>query len=203
MSAITAPRFQTVSGEPVLNTNLVSITAETEWGPLGQWGPIPAVIPGPFTVSEFREYLLADSDGVEPPEMDAEFHFTHEDLSPTNVILSGTEIPKSEDESHVHVASIIDWEAAGFYPKFWIALYLLHPNGAHWLSLDEEQCRTDVNLAMQYAVMVSRSLTKLGWPSGGEMFPWWRNFIKGKREVYLRLSAERNLAKAAEKLRVE
>ena len=203
LSAITAPRFQKVSGEPVGESRLIGAYGERAPGPYGEWGPVIGGAPGPFTPSELREFLLEISNGVEPPEMDDEFHFTHGDLSPTNVILSGTEIPKSLDKSHVHVASVIDWERAAFYPKFWIALYLFHPTGAHWLSLGEEQYRENVNLVAEYAVMVNMVLTKLGWPSGGEMLPWLREFVEGRNAVNARRAEERKLAKAVEKLRVE
>ena len=203
LSEITAPRFQDASGGPVADESLVLLD-RSRGGPLSDWGPYRGGVPGPFTSSEFREYLLAISNGVEPPEMDAEFCFTHGDLSPGNVILSGTESPRSEDKSHVHVAAIIDWERAAFVPKFWIMLYLVHPLGAHWLSLGEEQYRTNVNLAMQYAAMVSEVLKKeLAWPLGEEMFPWLRQFVNGRNEVRSRRHKEEKLAKEAEKLRVE
>ena len=109
---------------------------------------------------------------MEPSDdMDAAFYITHADLSPTNIILSGTAVPKSEDgASYVHIAAIVDWESAAFYPRFWIALYLVHPLGAHWLTLGDEQYRENVNLATQYAVIISRVLTGFRWPVCRDLF---------------------------------
>ena len=200
LSDITAPRFQDASGEPVADGSLVKLEAVEASNPLGVWALVSGVIPGPFTSSELHEHLLTESDGVEPPEMDAEFHFTHGDLSPGNVILYGTEIPKSKDKSHVHVASIIDWERAAFYPKFWITLYLVHPLGVHRLTLDENQLRENVNLTWEYARMVSGVLVELEWPYGGTMIPWLRKFMEGRNQVSRRRGKEKKLTETVEKL---
>ena len=55
-----------------------------------------------------RHFSLPSPDS---PALGAEFHFYHPDLGPSNIIMS-------DDGS---VAGIIDWESAGFYPRFWIA----------------------------------------------------------------------------------
>ncbi|KAB8356495.1 hypothetical protein FH972_024078 [Carpinus fangiana] len=64
----------------------------------------------PLTVAEaltvFEKYTPPD---MESPEI-KEFHFYHPDLGPGNIMV--------RDGS---IVAIIDWEAAGFYPYFWIA----------------------------------------------------------------------------------
>ena len=54
------------------------------------------------------QYFSASS--VECPALERVFHFYHPDLGPGNIIVSNGS-----------VAGIIDWEAAGYYPRFWIA----------------------------------------------------------------------------------
>ena len=44
------------------------------------------------------------------PNLEMVFHFYHPDLGPGNILVSGGRI-----------AGVIDWEAAGYYPRFWIA----------------------------------------------------------------------------------
>ncbi|KAB8596109.1 hypothetical protein FH972_025818 [Carpinus fangiana] len=64
----------------------------------------------PLMVSQAQLYL----DKYNPPGMKApqvnKFHFYHADLGPGNIILFNGS-----------VAAIVDWESAGFYPRFWIA----------------------------------------------------------------------------------
>jgi hypothetical protein len=48
-----------------------------------------------------------------PPAIGDKFYFYHTDLGPTNILIS-------DDGSTV--TAILDWESAGFYPKFWIPL---------------------------------------------------------------------------------
>jgi hypothetical protein len=44
------------------------------------------------------------------PSLGERFHFYHADLGPTNILLSDKGV------------FILDWESAGYYPKFWIPL---------------------------------------------------------------------------------
>ena len=69
--------------------------------------------PGPLIVEEFQEGMRQASDIVKLPELDSAFHLDHR-----HIIISGMDIPKEDGKSHVHVADIIDWERAGFCPRF-------------------------------------------------------------------------------------
>lgn len=63
---------------------------------------------GPLTGEECVRYFLAPSPVC--PSVGGAFCFYHPDLGPGNIIVRDG-----------RVAGIIDWEAAGYYPLFWIA----------------------------------------------------------------------------------
>ncbi|OAX85189.1 hypothetical protein ACJ72_00418 [Emergomyces africanus] len=65
---------------------------------------------GPLTLSESLEYFtVLDSDLC--PQIGKVFYLYHADLGPGNIMVS-------KDGS---ITDILDWEAAGFYPRFWMA----------------------------------------------------------------------------------
>ena len=82
-----------VTGKPVLEPFLSSL----ESGLLGA-----------VTEKESLEYFSSPSAGS--PPLDGGFRFYHPDPGPGNIIISDG-----------IVAGVIDWEAAGNYPVFWIA----------------------------------------------------------------------------------
>ncbi|KAL2817143.1 hypothetical protein BJX63DRAFT_429862 [Aspergillus granulosus] len=65
---------------------------------------------GPMSTESFVRYLQRISD-FQPPPVN-EFYFYHADLSPTNILVSDSGT----------VLGILDWESAGYYPKFWLPL---------------------------------------------------------------------------------
>ncbi|KAL2370089.1 hypothetical protein RJ035_005480 [Blastomyces gilchristii] len=65
---------------------------------------------GPLTLTESRKYFtVLDSNLC--PKIGKHFYLYHADLGPGNIMVS-------KDGS---ITGILDWEAAGFYPHFWIA----------------------------------------------------------------------------------
>ncbi|RDK37176.1 hypothetical protein M752DRAFT_287298 [Aspergillus phoenicis ATCC 13157] len=68
------------------------------------WKPRPL---GPFSRIAAEKYFNRISTLPAPPIGD-KFHFYHSDLSPTNILLT-------DDGA---VKAILDWESAGYYPKF-------------------------------------------------------------------------------------
>jgi hypothetical protein len=90
------------------------------YGVFEQWlmGKPPASNPtwlpmtlGPLSGREMKEYMSTISS--EPaPEFDDTLPFYHCDLGPTNILVS------DDGDS---VAAIIDWEAAAYFPSFWVA----------------------------------------------------------------------------------
>lgn len=66
---------------------------------------------GPFSGDEMHAYMTKIS--TEPaPDFEPPFLFYHPDLGPTNIMVS---------EDGNKVAAMIDWEAAGYFPSFWVA----------------------------------------------------------------------------------
>ncbi|KAI9878385.1 MAG: hypothetical protein M1830_001055, partial [Pleopsidium flavum] len=76
----------------------------------------PAIRPI-FTPETARKYLR-DLGGEDPPDIGEYFYFYHPDMGPTNVFVSVSG-PEPQD---VHITAIIDWEAAAYYPHWWISL---------------------------------------------------------------------------------
>lgn len=90
----TSPTLRSVTGKPLLEPWLAISNSQ---------------LIGPLTPEACMRHLsLPSPDG---PALGADFPFYHPDLGPSNIIIS--------DEGSV--AGIIDWEAAGYYPRFWIA----------------------------------------------------------------------------------
>jgi len=85
--------LRSVLGKPVLEPYLA---------------PFGSGLLGPYTYEECARYFTASLGKC--PTLGRDFHFYHPDLGPGNIIVSDG-----------RVAGIIDWEAAGFYPPFWIA----------------------------------------------------------------------------------
>ncbi|PGG95484.1 hypothetical protein AJ79_10036 [Helicocarpus griseus UAMH5409] len=65
---------------------------------------------GPLTSTESLKYFTIPGSNL-CPEIGKAFYLYHADLGPGNIMVS-------EDGS---ITGILDWEAAGFYPRFWIA----------------------------------------------------------------------------------
>jgi len=89
----TSQMLRSVSGKPVLEPYLA---------------PSGSDLLGSYTHEECARYFSASSG--ECPTLGRVFNFYHPDLGPGNIIVSDG-----------RVAGIIDWEAAGYYPRFWIA----------------------------------------------------------------------------------
>ena len=104
LAANTSTRYETVTGLPVSNERwLMDDTPESHL----TWQPR---FLGPFSQGAMLAYLTKISTEP-PPEIDAEFHFYHADLGPTNIMVS----------NDGRLSGIIDWESAAYYPRFWLA----------------------------------------------------------------------------------
>ncbi|SLM34717.1 Protein kinase-like domain [Lasallia pustulata] len=160
LAEITAPAFQDVGGHHLAERYLLPDYDERV---------------EPFTADELREQLRKASNGIEPPEFGPEFHLFHRDMSAENVILSGTDEARTEGKSHVHVAGIVGWRYAGFYPKFWITTFPCLPIPKYTLSATEEQLASPERTYWIWSYMQSldRAMVELGFQNGLDGRSWW------------------------------
>ena len=160
IAEITAPAFQDVEGHRIPDRHFLPYD--------GEWHE-------PFTAEELREQLRKASNGIEPPEFGPEFHLFHGDLGPSNVILSGMDEPRTEGESHVHVAGIVDWQYAGFYPKFWITTLPLLPHPQYALSVTMEQMESPrySHWVGSYIFCLLTAMGELGFQDDFKGQSWW------------------------------
>jgi hypothetical protein len=104
MAGMTSLRFESVDGLGLLEYWLMGKPPASN----PHWLPM---ILGPMSCVELKAYMARISS--EPaPEFEEPLLFYHPDLGPTNVMVS---------DSGDKIAAIIDWESAGYYPKFWVA----------------------------------------------------------------------------------
>jgi len=104
LSAKTSTRYESISGYGVLEYWLMGRPPASH----PTWLPMTL---GPLSWTEMKAYLSNISD--EPaPQFDQAFPFYHCDLGPTNILVS------DDGES---IAAVIDWEAAAYFPSFWVA----------------------------------------------------------------------------------
>lgn len=94
LASITSTQLQNVQGGPVLEPYLAHSKRD---------------LLEPMGVSDCKRYFFR-ADLHPNPNVGEQFHLYHPDLGPGNIIVSNKKI-----------SGIIDWEAAGFYPRFWIA----------------------------------------------------------------------------------
>ncbi|SLM35102.1 Protein kinase-like domain [Lasallia pustulata] len=164
LAKITAPAFQDVEGHHLAERCLIPYDSDKL---------------EPFTAEELREHMRNVSNGIEPPEFGPEFHLFHANTSPSNVLLSGTDEARTEGKSHVHVAGIVDWHDAGFYPKFWITTlpFIRHP--IYYLSVTQEQLESPKYpyWAGSYRDCLRRAMEKLGFRD--DHLSWWIKHYEG------------------------
>ncbi|KAJ5585077.1 uncharacterized protein N7459_004877 [Penicillium hispanicum] len=94
LASVTSPLLQNVQGGSVLEPYLAHSGEQTL---------------EPLTVSDCKKYFCrAELDTN--PDIGEEFYLYHPDLGPGNIMILDQKI-----------SAIIDWESAGFYPRFWIS----------------------------------------------------------------------------------
>ena len=141
----TSPTLRSVTGKPLLEPFLATPKSE---------------LVGPLTHEEcMRHFSLPAPDA---PALEAEFHFYHPDLGPSNIIVSDEGI----------VAGIIDWEAAGYYPRFWVAT---KPAFCPGLDFDPPVAGFE---DAEWRRRLRRELEKLGFPQAAV---WWMEWRKTRR----------------------
>ena len=111
---------------------------------------------GSFTQEECMKYFSLSS--AEGPTLGGEFHFYHPDLGPGNIVVS-------DDGT---VAGILDWEAAGYYPRFWIAT---KPSVSPGLDFDPPLAEFD---DFEWRRCLKMELEVWGYPQASGWYMKWR-----------------------------
>ena len=101
LASITSLKFESATCRGVLEPYL-TVDAESSYP---SWKPRPL---GPFSLEDLNSYLFQQSTCY--PEVELPLYFYHADLGPSNIMVS--------EEGNVE--GILDWESAGFYPRYWI-----------------------------------------------------------------------------------
>ncbi|MCJ1246034.1 hypothetical protein MMC30_003238 [Trapelia coarctata] len=136
LAQFTSTRLESVDGQGVCDSRLLS-EFEGYDEALPKW--MPWFHPT-YTAEQLTSRLL-EEDGAVPPSIGKKFHFYHQDLGPTNIFVADP-IPDEDSELPL-LAALIDWEHAGYYPRWWIgttpfvnSAYLLnwkvHPKVKAW-----------------------------------------------------------------------
>lgn len=112
---------------------------------------------GLLTHKECERYFSAPSDGC--PTIGRDFHFYHPDLGPGNIMVS--------DDGRV--AGILDWEAAGYYPAFWIAT---KPSVSPGLDFDPPIADLD---DFEWRKCLRMELERWGYPQAAEWYMKWES----------------------------
>lgn len=72
-----------------------------------------------YTAEQLTSRLTAQGKGLIPPTIEDEtFHFYHEDMGPSNIFVADP-IPEKNSQQPI-LSAIIDWESAGYLPKWWV-----------------------------------------------------------------------------------
>jgi Ser/Thr protein kinase RdoA (MazF antagonist) len=150
LSQLTSSRVESASGKGVLEGHLDHPKPHSQ----PSWKP---QLLGPMSRSEFSEFLRSRTspdaqDGI--PAIGEQFHFYHCDLGPGNIMIS------QEDGK---VIGILDWESAGFLPKFWFALKVVISAG---FLLDPDYVGTEKKDRTAWALPLRDALLALRCPIG-------------------------------------
>ena len=115
LSKLTSPWLETANGCGVTEAILLGEPDSSDGDTSPSWKPYLHPRYSPQTLTS---HLATHYHGETPPASDDRFCFYHDDLVTRNLFVS---IPTAEGEM-THLTAIIDWETAGYYPRWWIDL---------------------------------------------------------------------------------
>ncbi|KAI4208926.1 MAG: hypothetical protein LQ351_008086 [Letrouitia transgressa] len=141
----TSPMISTAIGTGITFHGWILGSPEPEMKGANNWQPDlhPTLTP------EQLDGTLRHIGGQKSPEKVDHFVFFHGDLAPTNIFLD------KDKNDKWHVSSIIDWEIAGFLPKWYIRT-IVGVSPAYLLN------QKDTKEALTWSFELSRSLEKHG-----------------------------------------
>jgi len=162
-----------------------------------RWDPDTRDVPVlPLTADQLREQMSKYSGGIPIPDLSPVFHFSHEDLGPTNVIVSIGDQPEDGGERKVNVAAIIDWASAVYVPSWWITLGPLVNNHMYVVGLPPPDIDANpvVSKRFDYVDRLDYFMELHGWEPGRTHVAWFMEYIGLVRKDNLRELKEAKLA---------
>ncbi|GKZ28346.1 hypothetical protein AbraIFM66950_003603 [Aspergillus brasiliensis] len=157
LTEATSEKLQSTMGHGVLEAFLTMHPEALH----ASWKPRPL---GPFSLVTAEKYFNRMSTMPAPPIGDR-FYFYHSDLSPTNLLT---------DDGYV--GAILDWESAGYYPKFWIPLKPYRSGG---FKLDIED-----NSRYDWTNLLESHLSELGFKLDHSHVEWQKSLNKTYFDVH-------------------
>lgn len=157
LAQLTSPTLQTATSHGVLEPFLTIEPPFEE----PSWKPN---LLGPFSPSDLDTYLNRGGSGT-PKGLELDFHFYHADLGPTNIMVS-------EDGE---LSGIIDWESAGYYPRFWLGTKPLVSAGFY---LPDDG--SGIQQRKEWALLLADHLKKAGFPSDLETYACWKRTLRAR-----------------------
>lgn len=152
----TSLKYETISGHGVLEHSLMGKLPASH----PSWLP-PLV--GPFSGSEMKAYMARIS-SAPIPEFVESFLFYHPDLGPTNILIS---------DDGEKVAAIIDWEAAAYFPSFWVAT---RPATNWAFQLSEPNSEDEKN---QWSNLFVKAIEEKGFKCLQAAYTTWKSAVNG------------------------
>ena len=157
LAKVTSPHYQSATGKGVRDAHLAPAAPDSH----PSWKPL---LLRPMSADGFTQFLrqrTGDDVQDKMPLVGENFLFFHADLGPTNIMIS-------ED---AEITGILDWELAGFFPKFWIPLKVGISAG---YLLDPDYVGTEKVARTAWALPLMRALMDSGFDSTDADLAWYK-----------------------------
>lgn len=157
LARVTSSHYQTATGKGVSDRHLAPAAPDNH----PSWKPL--LLP-PMSRDDFTQFLRQRTgDDVQDkiPSVGNNFLFFYADLGPSNIMIS-------ED---AQITGILDWELAGFFPKFWIPLKVGISAG---YLLDSDYVGTEKAARTAWALPLMDALKAAGFDSTDADLAWYK-----------------------------